>query len=89
MDSLPIVEVRVRNMEHTMLAALTEKEAERDQWIADALHQALSEGAVKVVIAKEVSRTLERIIAQEVERYFQYGKGREIVKRRVLEDLER
>lgn len=89
MNELPIVEVHIKNIEHTMLAALTEAEARRDEWIADALERAMSEENVRRVIDQEVARSLDAVIRQEVERYFNYGKGREIVKRRVLEDLER
>lgn len=84
----PIVEVRIKNMEHTMLTALTEAEAQRDQWIAEALHEALLPENVQRVIASEVKRTLDRVIAQEVERYYSYGKGRDIVKQRLMEELE-
>lgn len=88
MDSIPIIEVQVRQMQLMLKTAILDKIEQQDEWILSALERELSADRIHALIDEEVRRTVEAEIRRQVEQYFRAGPGRELVARRVLESLQ-
>lgn len=61
--NIPLIELKVRNMEHAVVSALTEYEAELAEEIKEGVRLALSRKNVIRVVADEAERTLFNTIS--------------------------
>lgn len=86
--SQPIIRFEVEGMKHSLITALTENQAKMDEYVKEAVERATEPENIKRVVEKEVSRTLEKVIQDEVKNFFSYsGEGRQIIAKLVKNKL--
>lgn len=75
----PIIRLSIDSMKQTVLAALTEYQAQVDADIQAALEECCTPEHLREVLHEETRRTLDAVIREEVESFFRYGEGRKVV----------
>lgn len=87
--SIPIIRLEVERMRHTMVTALTAASLKLDEDIQRAVEEFCQPEHIAQIIHDETERTLNVVIAEEVQKFFRYGEGRkavaESVKKRLME----
>lgn len=87
-NSLPIIRLEVEGMRRQIVTALTEHQAEMDEMVKQAVEEATKPEHVKQVVRKEVSRTLDKVVQEEVQNFFRYdGEGRKVIAKAVKQKL--
>lgn len=87
-DSFPIIRLEVQRMQHTIAHALTNYAAQMDADIQKAIKEYLTPENVTLIVMTQARTCIEAAIRDEVDKHFRYGKGREIVRRAVLDNME-
>jgi hypothetical protein len=85
---MPIITLKVEHMRHTMAMMLTEYQAQFDEHLQAAVNRFCSPENLKRIIGEAVDSEMKVVIETEVRNFFQYGKGREAIKRAVVGKLE-
>lgn len=86
---VPIIRLELSGMATTIITAFNESQARQDANVRAAVEKYCSEGNVQRVLDAAVREHLDRAIKDEVQRFYSYGEGRELVKRLVQQRLER
>lgn len=86
---VPIIRLELTNMRESILYAFNARQAQQDADVRAAIDRFCSEGNVQRILDAAVSEHLTRAIKDEVQRFYSYGEGRELVKKLVQERLAR
>lgn len=86
--SIPVIRLEVERMKHSILAAFSEYQGKLDADLVAAVEAYCAPENIQAVIAREVQRVLDNVIREEVERFYRYGHGREVVKEAIRKVLE-
>lgn len=89
MDNKPLIKIEIEGVKKAMHMAFTEELLELDTMFKEAVEAACDPRHVEEILYKEARRCLDEAMRVEVENYFKYGDGREIVKAKVIERLEK
>lgn len=73
MSSLPIVQLTVRGLEHSVYAALSEHEAQMAYDVRAAIARACEPANVQSVVDETVAREMRAIVGRSVESALRYG----------------
>lgn len=84
----PIIRIELESMKTAMSHAFSEQMLQMDVMFKQAVEDACEPYRVKAMLAKEAKRCLDDAVRSEVEEYFKYGEGRELVKERVIKQLD-
>ena len=82
-----MVRLTLERMEASILHAFSEYEVQLDDDIRRAVAEYCQPENIKRVIADHVKRSLDATIKEEVDRFYRYGKGREVVRRALEETI--
>jgi hypothetical protein len=89
MQPVPVIRLEVERMRQTMVAHLSNAALQLDEDIQCAVEAYCQPDHLSKIIHDETERTLNAVIAEEVQKFFRYGEGRkavaESVKKRLLE----
>lgn len=86
--SMPVIRLKIEQMEHTVAVALTDYEAQLDSEIQEAVKRACKPENVQRVIDATVYQEVNRALEASVKSFFGYGgKGAEIINRMVQQKL--
>lgn len=88
-SGLPIVELRVRGMEHSMAMALTEYEVQMDEMLQEAVKKYCAPENLKRIINEETERVIDAAVKDAV-RYWFTGteEGKAVIRKAVADKLE-
>lgn len=85
----PVVRLEVEGMRHTVMAAMTEYQAQIDADIRTAIDEHCSSENIQRVIKKTVQIEIDRAIENEISSYFGYsGPGRKFIKEAVIKRID-
>lgn len=87
MEPLPIVRLEVEYMKHTILHAFTQHQMQLDQSVRAAVEKFCEPNHINCIVANAVDRTMRDVIAKEVESFFRYGAGGDVIKEQVIAKL--
>jgi len=86
---VPIINLEVSNMKHTMRLMLTEHAARLDQSIQQAVEEFCTEDNIGRIVRTTAKEALNAAVKEEVLRFFSYGEnGRQAVREAVLAFLD-
>jgi hypothetical protein len=87
MSALPIIQLTVQGMKHSILHALSEYETT----VAEELRRAVEEWCqpenVERVVSRHVHQVLDAAVHDEVERFYRRGEGAEVVREAIRRRL--
>lgn len=86
--NIPIIQLSVSGMKHSIIMALTEYEIGLSEEIKKAVEACCTPKNIQQVINQEVKRILDSIIREEVERFYRYGSGRRTIRDAAIAILE-
>ena len=84
---IPIVRLEIQRMKHTICTALAEHSAKMDSDIQKAIEDFCTEENIDRVIREATYKILDCTIREEVEAFFRYGPGRNVIAAAVKEKL--
>jgi len=87
--SIPIVRLEVEYMKHSILHAFTEYSAQVDADVKAAVEKFCSGENVSRIIHAAVETSLKAAINEQIESFYRYGAGREVIKQAVSKALDR
>lgn len=87
--SIPMVELRLKSMEQSIIAAFSDQALQWDQMVRDAVKRVCTKEAVQDQIERDARRAIEDAIHNEVSHYFTYGEGRKAIAAAVIKKLQR
>lgn len=88
MDGFSVLRVELERAKLSFQAMLTDAMVVRDAEVRDAIERALTPEALSAVVQQEVKRAVEQAVREEVERFYRYGKGRQVVRQAVDRQLD-
>lgn len=88
-SNAPLVHLTVKGMEYSLLAAISEHCLELDEQMQQAVKAATEPAALQVMLNEVAEREIRAAVSQEVERFWRYGRGREVIKDTVAAKLDR
>jgi hypothetical protein len=86
--SVPIIRLEVERMKYSILAAFAEHQGTLDADIVAAVEAYCEPENIRRIIGDGVKHTLDNVIREEVEKFYRYGKGREVVREALRQVLE-
>jgi hypothetical protein len=86
-ESGPIIRLEVESMKHTMLYHLMQYSAQMDETLQKAVENFCTPENLETIIMNETSKVLDRVIREEVSRWFVHGEGRAAIKAAVEKRL--
>ena len=85
----PIIKLEIEQMHHSIAHALSQHFAEMDAWVQEEITRQCSDINVKSIIAGEVRRALNKVIYDEVDKYFlREPEGRSIIRNAIRKRLQ-
>ena len=88
MRDIPIIQLTIKHMEHSIAHALSEYEVAVSEEIKHAVEQYCKPENIQHVIDEVVKREIDRGINRHVEDYFRYGDGNSAIYHAVRKTLE-
>ena len=85
--NLPIIQLSVESMKHTVSVALMQHQAQMDSDIQAAVERYCTPENIGRVIQRAATSALEGAIKAEVDAFFRYGAGRQAVAAAVKESI--
>jgi hypothetical protein len=76
-------------MKYSLLATLREHCLELDEQVQRAVEAACEPGALQAMLNEVAAKEIRSAVSQEIERFYRYGKGREVIKDIVAAKLDR
>lgn len=86
--SIPIIRLEIEGMRHAIVAAVGKHLAEMDSDIQVAIENICTPEHVTDIIKKTASAEIDAAIKSEIEQFYRYGPGREVIKKAVHETLD-
>ena len=80
LNNLPTVRVEIEGMRLSLLHAITARSEEWDAMLKDAIDAALTPEAFQEAVAREARLVIDKVIRDEVEKFYRYGHGREVIR---------
>ena len=77
--NVPIIRLELEGMKQTLAVALHQYTLQIDQDIQAAIASYCTTDNIARVIKEQVRRSLDRIVTEEVDKFFAYGDGRKVV----------
>lgn len=87
--NVPVVRLTVDGMKYSLLATLREHCLELDEQVQRAVEAACEPAALQVMLNEVAAKEIRLAVSQEIERFYRYGKGREVIKDIVAAKLDR
>jgi len=84
---IPVIQMKVSGMEHTVSMALTQHAAKMDKDIQRAVKDYCEPKNIERVVREATTTALDQAIKQEIEAFFRYGDGRKHIAAAVKEKL--
>jgi hypothetical protein len=75
----PVIRIEIEGMKQSILHAIMERQLMMDEWVTEAVERELSDDRIKAMIEREVQRTIENTVREEVDKFYRLGKGRGLV----------
>ncbi|NII54364.1 hypothetical protein [Luteibacter sp. SG786] len=85
--NFPIIRLEVEGMKHAICAAMTQYQAQMDEYVKTAVEEYCTPENLLAVISKNAKSVLDSVLRDEVERFFKYGDGRKAVAMAVIQSL--
>lgn len=85
--NIPMIRLELDGMKYAIISAFNQHQAQQDANVRAAVDAYCSGGNLQQVLNTAVRETLNRVIKDEVENFYRYGEGRELVKKLVQERL--
>lgn len=90
MHNIPVITIRIEQMQHTLKAMLSEHAAALDEQTQIALEKALNPASIQRVLDEEVLNAVNRTLSEEVRSLFDYfGAGRVAIREAIKEYADR
>jgi hypothetical protein len=86
--SIPIIKLEVDHMKHTMMVALSKYTAQLDRNLQEAVERFCTPENLQRIIENEADKQLDIVIREQVRAWFNYGEGRDVIKRAVEQKLK-
>ena len=87
MNSLPIIRIEIEGMRQSILAALTERQIQMDEYVSAAINRYATAENLSRVIDAEVESAINSAIKEATASYFKYGDGRKFIVESVAKRL--
>lgn len=84
---LPIIRMSVESMKYSIAKALTEVQAEMDEYLRAAVDEYCTPENLARVVKQQAREELDKVIREEVNNFFRYGEGRQAVIEAVRESI--
>jgi hypothetical protein len=88
MNTMPIIEIRLEGMRHTLRAAILEHMAGMDEIVQREIDRVCTPENVASIVAKAADDEIKRAITDEISNFYRYGVGRECIAAVVRKTLE-
>jgi hypothetical protein len=85
--SIPMVEVRLRSMEHSIVHAFMEHSRDMGEMVEEAVKRVCTPEYVARLLDEQTSSAISSAVEGQVRSFFQYGAGSAVIKRAVAERL--
>ena len=83
MMNVPIIRLEIEGMKYTLQTALSEHSAQIDKDVQAAIERFCRPENIQEHINRAVKQSLGVVLAEEIERHFKYGEGREAIRQAV------
>lgn len=87
-DGIPILRLGLEGMKRSILMAFNELSVQTDSMVKSAVEDFCTPERLQKIIDDEVNKTLKSAIEREVESFFRYGDGNELIKQLTRKALE-
>ena len=84
---IPVLKIELENMKEVLLVALSNRLAEQDIGIQEAVSKFCTEGNLASIVDNAVKVELKSAIEAEIRNFFSYGDGRKVVMNVVKQTL--
>jgi hypothetical protein len=84
----PIIRFEVEHLKHCILHAFSEYALSFDKDIKEAINRFCKPENIQRIMNEAVRETMEQAINDEVQSFFRFGKGREVIKKVITKNLE-
>lgn len=80
MNGVPLIRLEVEYMKHSIVHALSEYQVQMDQQLKVAVEKACSPENLQRVLDQEVRNTLDLAIKNELDHFFRFGDGKDVLR---------
>lgn len=87
--NIPIISLKVEGMRHEVHTALTNYEAQMDQYVRETIDEVCSESNIRQLIKASVASEMNDAIKRAAESFYRYGDGNKIIAELVVEKLKK
>ena len=83
----PIITLRMEGMRKTLHQALMVRAEEFSEYVDQAIKSACTKARIQEIVDHATEEVIKDSIKKEIEAFYRYGEGRDIIKKRVVEML--
>lgn len=88
MSSMPIIRFELEGMRQAIVIALSDYMVRMDSDIQAAIDRVMTPENIAAVIEDTAKREIDAAIQSEIQSFFRFGNGRDIIKKAVADQLE-
>lgn len=85
---IPVIRLTLEGMKGSILKAFSELELQLDEDIRAAVEAYCTPENVAAIINREVQTAIDAAVKQEVDNFYRYGEGRQIIRKVIQERLD-
>lgn len=86
--TMPVVSVELEGMKLHLKHAIAERQGWLDEWLEEQLNELLTPERLEADLKRQARDIVDRIVREEVERFYRYGNGRERIRAAVEAELQ-
>lgn len=87
--ALPIIRLEVEGVRHAIIHAFAESQFELTDFVAAAVTEFCTPERVTKIVQAKTKEVVDAVIREEIDRFFRYGKGREVIREAVNRMLDK
>jgi len=88
MRGIPVIKISIEHMTQSIMHAFSQQMFDTDQYVQEEVKRYCSEDNLRAVVSTAARNAIDAAVKKEVETFFRYGVGADIVKKAVIRRLE-
>ncbi len=88
MENIPILRLELEGMKFSLYRALDKYQVEWNKMVRNSIERYCNEENLQLVIDRVVEREINDAIQEEVENFYKYGEGRNIIREIIVKKLQ-
>ena len=87
--SIPVIKLTLESMQASILQCFSEQQVSMDEQVREAVTKFCTKENIQAILDKQTADAIESAIKAQIQSFFRYGAGQQVIKQAVVDTLEK